>query len=66
MMPPLMGLSLFIAPLLFEEAMDFQGDRGGGIDGGNDLDSFFPQVDQHASQWGQEVRYPSVYFSRYQ
>ena len=66
MMPAFMGFILSFLSLLFEEAMDFQGDRGGGIDGGNNLDPFFPQVDQHASQWGQEVRYPSVYFSRYQ
>lgn len=39
---------LLILFLLFEEAMDFPGDRGRGIKGGIDLDSFLPQVDEHA------------------
>jgi len=37
--------SLSIFSLLLEEAMDFQGDAGGGIEGGIDLNPFFPQVD---------------------
>ena len=52
---------LFILPFLFEEAVNFQGDGGGSVEGGIDLDPFFPQADQHASQLGQEVRYPWVY-----
>ena len=46
--------------------MDFQGDGGRSIEGGIEIDPFFPQVDQHASQLGKEVCYPWVYFSRCQ
>ena len=44
--------SLSILSLLLEEAMDFPGDRGRGVKGRIDLDPFFPQVDEHTSQWG--------------
>ena len=59
--PGFIVLVLLILSLLLEKAMDFQGDSGGRIEGGNYLDPFLPQVDQHASQWGQEVSYPAVY-----